>query len=249
MLLHAVTRCAAALGSWPQATDAAVHASCLLGAEEGELLARLEAEASARDAWSAMCGRFAAALDNHRERMSDDLSYRLEIRLALWYRHRANDLAAAEAMALRALERERSRSAGATLLCDIQRHNQSPAFVASLLRLDALDAAEAIASGKRSLDLLYEAAERTVEQDRKGAVEIVLQLYLEAARLWSRGVEAAGERSPATCVSFALDQLVKLDLEQGRAERAIQVLLDASKLPLTAEESRSHRARAADLLS
>ena len=128
MLLHAIARCAAALGAWAQATDAVVQACAMLGAEESELLGRLEAETSSRDAWSAMCERFALALDRHRERLLVDLCYRLEIRLALWYRHRVGDLASAEAMALRALAKEQSRSAGTMLLCDIQRHTESPAL-------------------------------------------------------------------------------------------------------------------------
>ena len=249
MLLHAIARCAAALGAWAQATDAVVQACAMLGAEESELLGRLEAETSSRDAWSAMCERFAVALDRHRERLLVDVGYRLEIRLALWYRHRVGDLASAEAMALRALAKEQSRSAGTMLLCDIQRHTESAALVGTLLRLDALDAAEALTRGSRSLDLLYEAAERMLVQDRTRGAEILMLLYQESARLWIRGASAGGERSPATCASFAVEQLVKLDIEQGRVERAVQLLLDASKLPLTPQESQSYRARAAELLT
>ena len=248
-LLHAIVRCASALASWELATDCAVQACCLIGAEESELLGLLEGEASEHDAWDAMCERFAIALGRHAERMGPELCYRLEIRLALWYRHRAGNLAAAEAIALRALEKERTRSAGAALLCDIQRHNDSPLLVDTLLRLDAIDAAESVATGSRNLDLLFEAVERVLTHDRARASEVVLRLYTEAARLWGRGETAAGARSPAASATFAVEHLVRLDVEQGRVERAVQLLLDAAKLPLSREESRSLRTRAAELLT
>jgi len=243
-VLHAVATSAAAVGNFGAACRAVVAASAERGVEEHELLSMLERETSSRDAWGAMCESFSAALGARGEELSASLIHGLNERLALWLFHRASDAAAAEGAVVRAVEADGMRRDTLLLACDIQRALESSGLIDSLLRLDTLDAASSGLSGGRNLDPLAEAAERSLAAGSEGAQAIVSSLYQTAARLWASDQQATGERNAATCATWAVDRLVSMDVEAGQVERAVQLLLDAAKLPLPPEDSRALRLRA-----
>ena len=78
------------------------------------------------------------------------------------------------------------------------------------------------------------AAEIAVDgrMERARAREIVAALYRKAARLFVRQEDVTGEHQPELAVMWGLEQLVRIDCEDGRRTKAIETLLGAVQLPL-----------------
>ena len=223
-LQRAIIRASAKARSWDDAAMAVV-AICSLRQliDEGAIEAITEA-AQATDGWAPITSAMGEALET--AMMPPDLVRELEMMLARWCRDHVGDLDAAEAAARRAVEADQDHRETVLLLAELQRRHPGPELAETLVHLDALS--------ERDLDALREAAEIAVDgrMERARAREIVAALYRKAARLFVRQEDVTGEHQPELAVMWGLEQLVRIDCEDGRRTKAIETLLGAVQLPL-----------------
>jgi tetratricopeptide (TPR) repeat protein len=223
-LQRGIIRASAKARSWDDAAMAVV-AICSLRQliDEGAIGAITEA-AEATDGWRPISEAMIEALET--AMMPPDLVRELEMMVARWYRDHADDLDAAEAAAKRAVEADPDHRETLLLLAELQRRHPGPELAETLVHLDALS--------DRDIDALHEAStiavETGMEPDR--AREIVAACYRKAARLFVRQETVTGQQQPEPAVMWALEQMVRMDCEHGQRQRAIQVLLGATQLPL-----------------
>jgi tetratricopeptide (TPR) repeat protein len=233
--LEAIVRCASRAHSWGEATQAAVTAVALRDRIRPEVVSALEVGAADADDWASLASSLGVALGDRR--LSPAVAQGLEAVVARWFRDHVGDLEAAIRAAQRAAQvAGPGRFEALALLADLQRSQRHEGLVATLLELDRLADA--------SLDPLKEAAEASLM--RPEAPQILERLHRKAAGMWLRGEAASGTVDPPTATRWALERL--LEQVAGSPERAIEVMLDATRLPLSAEEAVDLRRRAAELL-
>jgi len=235
--LEAATRCAAALGSWPTACEAALGCIALDQRTTASIISTLEAGATQADDWLGLTTAMVETIG------SNPAAPQLETAVATWYRDHLTDLDAAEQAAARAADHDETPSlATLELLADLQRRNPGPALVDTLLAIDRTSA--------DSLDALREAAQISTEQDDVALTQRVLErLYRKAGSMWVRDAATTGDTQPSEVTQWALNKLVAHLIFAGNATRAVHTLMDAAHLPLDTEHNCELRRRAAEMLS
>ncbi len=239
--LHAAIRVAAKLGNWKAATESAVASTIARDRLEPPVFELLEATADNLSAWSELTAAMAEAVQN-RDSLRADLARQLQTRIALWHRDRLEDLDAAEESARRAADHDLRHQETLSLLASLQRRAPGPALVETLVAINRLS--------ERDLDPLREAAQIALDtaDEYESKRSAVARLYAKAARLWERSEQASGEQTVKESAAWAIEQLTGLDLEAGRQDRAVKLLLDGARLPFDAESSRVMWIRAANIL-
>ncbi|PRP90612.1 tetratricopeptide repeat protein [Enhygromyxa salina] len=238
---EAVSRCAAQAGRWPEAANAALLTIVARERTDGSLVTDLETAAAAADAYPALAAAFEAALAEHGGGLRRTLLRGLELLVSSWWA-KTGDMAQASAAAWRGVNHEPTHPESLAHLAALQRQDPGPKLIETLLRLDAL--------AEHDLDQLYEAATIGLEagdEHAELARQTLVRMYRKAARMWSRGDQASGERTPDEAARWSLERLVELAADEP--EQAVRLLLDGATLPVEPDTSRDLRRRAAEMLA
>lgn len=232
---RATTRSAAAEGRWDVAARALVSVARARGAWDRDLVAFVEDAAAAASAWDGVTAELGAAVVREAE-LPADLAGEIERTIAVWHRDRRRDPAAAEEALLRALERSAGGVDTLQMLAGVQRRAPGRPLVDTLIRL--ADAGEGV------LAALHEAATVAVDalHDEALSRAIVERLLAEVA---SRLASGEGEDDLAELAAFAIRELVHLASAEGDHLRAVEILVDAARLPLGPEVARARLHEAA----
>jgi len=207
-------------------------------------LAHLAEQADAREEHAALAVALETALDE--SALPQHLAPALYEQAARWQRDRVGDAIAAERLASRAAALSPSE-ANLSLLAELRRQLASPNLREALLELDRLQ--------PRALDALQEAARITLQPPADGTPTstdrhaVVERLYRKAASMWNRNESTQGTLEPASVAQWSLDRLVELHIEEGRPTRAVDALMDGTRLPLEPARALELRRRAAEMLA
>ncbi|MBX7195222.1 MAG: hypothetical protein K1X94_24415 [Sandaracinaceae bacterium] len=170
-----------------------------------------------------------------------ELGRDIENRIASYHRDRRGDETRSMAALSRALEHDPGHAETLRELARLQWRAPGRPLVDTLLALSERLVGD--------LDALYDAARIAVDPvgDLVLAREVLERLFREATRLWRRGERARGERPAERTAIDAHTQIVGLEIDASRYERAIEWLVEGSRLPIPAAESRAMLRRAADI--
>jgi lipopolysaccharide biosynthesis regulator YciM len=170
-----------------------------------------------------------------------ELGRDLENRVAAYHRDRRGDETKSMAALSRALEHDAGHADTLRELARLQWRAPGRPLVDTLLALSERLVGD--------LDALYDAARIAVDPvgDLVLAREVLERLFREATRLWRRGERARGEHPAERTAMDAHKQIVELEITASRYERAIEWLVEGSRLPIPANESRAMLRRAADI--
>lgn len=170
-----------------------------------------------------------------------ELGRDLENRVAAYHRDRRGDESRSMAALSRALEHDAGHADTLRELARLQWRAPGRPLVDTLLALSERLVGD--------LDALYDAARIAVDPvgDLVLAREVLERLFREATRLWRRGERARGEHPAERTAMDAHKQIVELEVTASRYERAIEWLVEGSRLPIPANESRAMLRRAADI--
>ncbi|MCS6857030.1 MAG: tetratricopeptide repeat protein [Sandaracinaceae bacterium] len=169
-----------------------------------------------------------------------ELACAIERVLARWYRERLGDEEEARQAMRRAIAHDDSDVHALAELIELERRAPSKAL------FDALVMMAERQPGR--LDLWMEAAGFAAQNLRDARLlrRVLERLFGEAARKWREGAE--GEAlSAGAGARWAIEYLVALEIEEGRAERAIEWLLELSRLPVGPEERQALFRRAGEI--
>src|SRR5262245_53226168 len=167
------------------------------------------------------------------------LASEMHMRIAAWHRDRRFDPAAAEASYKRAAACDATRVDALRALVALEERNPNRALYDTLERLADAD--------PRDLDVVYRAAELAVDSLRDpGLAKTSLNLRLGgASAAWRGTAPARGRLLPSDYVAWAVDRLVDIHVAAQEATAALDLLVDASRLPFDAETRLALRHRAA----
>lgn len=233
-------RVGAAAGRWDGAASAAVTASVARDAMQDSLVGSLDERAREAGALAAVAAGLAGAIPAAGD-VRGELGRALESRVASWLSADVEDLDGAEAAVQRALAHERGHTDTLRELARLQWRAPSRALVDTLIELAS--------HFPEDLDPLYDAAKLAVDPvaDADLAKSIYEKLHRSARRLWEGTGDATGERKSADVAVESLDELIRIATEANDTQRAIDLLVDGARMPVTAEKSRELRTRAGDL--
>ena len=222
---------------WDAAAKVIVQHAMATGELVDVLFQELEAVATAPAAWDGITGAFAAAIAE-RSDLLPHIGRELEARVAEWHRDRRGDPDGAEAAFTRALTHDPSNAELLGALAQLQRRAKGRPLVDSLLRLSQATGGD--------LDLLREAAEIATSSiaDRALAKSILERLMRLATDRWvgtsePNGVTSGGTSGPDTYARWAVDELVRIYNEEGDAEKIVDLLVEAARLPFELETTRA----------
>ena len=173
--------------------------------------------------------------------LSPTIASQLQLQLAGWHRDQRNDDDAAIAALRRSLELGGDRASTLGELAVLERAKPpSPQLLETLRRLADADA--------RDLDVLVEAAEVAGRlADRERAIEILGQVLGRATAAW-RGATQVQSTRPADAVArWSVDSLVELHRAASRPGAAVDLLVEAARLPFDTAQKRELRLRAAQI--
>ena len=238
--LDAIARCGAGCKAWDSATRALVATVSLRDRIISAVVDTLEGAATSPDEWRALADAMTAAIAD--ASLHGDLAQQLEVLVAGWYRDHCEDADAAQLAAGRAAEHGAGKLSTLELLATLQRRTPDSQLLTTLQRIDVVR--------EHSLDPLYEAATVALQLgDSERVPSILERLYRKSAGMWLRDEPASGEHAADEIAQWALDQLIEQHILAGDNDRAVNVLLDGTRLPLPAEKVAALRRRAADMLT
>ena len=170
-----------------------------------------------------------------------DLARDLENQFAAYHRDRRGDETRSMAALSRALEHDPAHADTLRELARLQWRAPGRPLITTLLSLSDRLVGD--------LDALHDAARIAVDPvgDLVLAREVLERLFQEATRLWRRGERARGEHPPEATALAAHAEIVELELQASRYERAIEWLVEGSRLPIPAGNARLLLRRAADI--
>jgi len=232
-----VLRLAPAAGAWAEAGATLLRYSAAKERLDLAQLEELEAAARAGGAVDAL----ASALEEAAATIAlpPAVGAALWARLAAWHREPRGDRAAAIAAYGKALTAGGDRADLLRALADLTRPGgASPALLDVLRRLADAD--------PRDLDVLVEAADTASRiGDRDASLTILGQVLGRATAAWRGSAAITSARPPEAVVRWAQDGLVELHRAAGRPRAAVDLLVDAARLPFDVATRRELRLRAA----
>jgi lipopolysaccharide biosynthesis regulator YciM len=232
-----VVRLAPKLGRWDDAVKTALAAMAARDRLDESLLADLEGAAG--DA--ATVDALAAALEKGLTTIAlpPPVAAEISLRLGRWHRDRRHEARPSIASLRRGLELGGDRAPVLRELAALERElPPTTAFLDTLRRLADADG--------RDLDALVEAADIAGRLgDREQAIAILGQVLGRATAAW-RGTSAIESSRPADAVArWAVDALVDLYRAANRPRAAVDLLVEAARLPFDDKTRRDLRVRAA----
>lgn len=234
----AVARLAGAAGRWDEVAGALLAYVVDRDHIPEGVLAEARSAADDGDALAAWVGALTAALagTDLPSRHAAELSWRV----AGWQRDALDDADAAEAALLVAAERDKNRVDVHQALAALQRRHPDAALHTTLLRLTELEPDD--------LDVFAEAAELAdAELDAETAEQSLTALLSRASAAWKGTAPARGDRDPAQLVAHAVDRLVERALARDAGDAALDLLLEAARLPFDDATRLALRNRAAHI--
>ena len=237
--VQGVIRLAPALGRWDDAARVALAYFAARDRFDEELLGKLVAAADelGGGAFDALVAAMNGAMRG--VELSPSVAAEVEHTLARWQRDRGGDAAAAIASLERTLALGGDRREPLEELAERLRAQPPGAKLLDVLRrLADVDA--------RDLDVLVEAGDVASKlADREQAIHILGQVLGRATAAW-RGTSAIrSSRPPEAVARWAIDGLVELQVGAGRPRAAVDLLVEAARLPFDDATRRELRLRAA----
>ncbi|MEM6293714.1 MAG: tetratricopeptide repeat protein [Myxococcota bacterium] len=245
---RAIIEASARAGTWTAAAAAAMGICRARELLDEDVLNGLAQAADVTDGWEPLL----AALDEALADVSGlptAVARDLYAQVARWHLDQRDDLAAAETSARNALGFAAGHRPTLEFLAELQRRvpeaaqGDEPPLCHTLVEIDGLS--------DRDLDPLTEAAEVAEAAPAGDAFRrtLLARLYRKSARLLAAAEAIGGSRDPKTVVTWALEQLVALDVAGERHADAIKALVAAAQMPLPREAVNQLRLRAAALCS
>lgn len=227
--------------SWDAAAKCVLDRAVAIGELDEVLIGPLEHHLQGQ-AWESISSAMESAVAERTD-APQFVSRDLEARVAGWHRDRRADADAAEAAYVRALAHDTQNVDLLGALAQLQRRARGRPLIDSLLRLSQATGGD--------LDLLREAAEVAggVVVDRALAKNIIERSLKIATERWLGSDEPpVSSTQPALVVlhvDWALSELVRIHNEEGDAERIVELLRGAAKLPYPTERTRAMQHEAA----
>lgn len=246
---RALIRASASATAWAAASEAAVAICRARQVVDTDALESLSAAAQRHEAWPALTAAFAESL-NDVAGLPVAVARDLNLQLARWYLDACEDVdAAAEATAaahrLTPEHRETLEQLAAVQRRQpASRFGERPALCETLVALDA---------GSPDIEALHEATEAAVDAEADPAYtrDLVVRLYRKAGRLLATSDHTSAvtnpEHTPRGSTLFAVEHLVRTDIDAGRQVDAIATLQAAAELPLPRTDVLDLRLQAARL--
>ena len=220
----AAARVAAEQQQWSRAARELTLSAAAKGGMEDVPFEAIDRQAEAANAVHAFCEGLDACLNDTGLQLSASLRRSLLRYLAALQRDKQNDLRAAESAYERALLLDERDHETLQALCATQRALGSAGLLPTLRNLAELE--------RDNLDPLWEAALLAHSSSEQHAV--LDALYQRAAALWRRGRAPSGLRNVADACAFAIERTCQLYHAEGQPERALALLIDATRLPFDA---------------
>lgn len=217
----AAARLAAQLGHWEHAARELVACSAAKGGMPAAAFQMLDAAARGASAWDQLCSGLDEALRDPPEQLSARVKRDLLRHTAALHKEQRGDLAAAERALLAASALDASDRETLVDLAGVQRTLRSPKLIATLKKLSDAE--------RDSLDALWEAAE--VAGDAAESAPLFTALFERAVFLWRRGNTPSGQRKAPAAVAFAVERLCAIYRAQQQPERALDLLVESTRLP------------------
>jgi tetratricopeptide (TPR) repeat protein len=233
-----IVRLGSRLGRWQEAAQAVVTHTLAINDLVAELIDELEQVAADNNAFDAL----APALENAMgaaEEMVPHLGFDIYYRIAKWHRDKREQPAAAEESLLKAVALDGNRADALRDLAELQRAHPGRPLFDTLRRLADVD--------PNDLNVIGEAASVAAEHvgDRQLTRTTLSAVMGRAAAAWRGTTEAKGSQPPEKFVAWALEQLVSDYLEADEPAAAVDLLVDASRMPFDEETQLAMRRRAA----
>jgi tetratricopeptide (TPR) repeat protein len=227
------------LGTWDGITEAVVRYTGAREAFDDELVEILESSAGKQNANDQLAKGLTAALDKHKVPSSVGAAY--YHKLTLIHRDQRKDKTAATRALRRALELGGERQPWLADLVVLEKDNGVTAQL--------LDALRRLADADgRDLDALVGAADAASKLgEREQAVEILSAVLGRATAAWRGTAGIRSARSVDAVAKWAIEGLVDLYRTGGRARAAVDMLIEAARLPFDQGTRREMRMRAAQL--
>jgi tetratricopeptide (TPR) repeat protein len=242
-----VVRLASWQGAWQTAVEAALCEPFDGGVLMGDFLPLMEKAASgAADAQDSLktLGKILSTALAKKAGLSGAVGRAVEERMADWAVDPEKAAAWKEKALLRARDYDPAHLPTLRGLAEAQRSHGGRSLYETLVQIAAL--------APRELDPLVEALD-IAERDKKdpGPVRAVLaSLFDRSAGLMRTGQAAEGKSSAVECVVRAAQGLAKqlgASRDKSEVRRAVDYLLEASRLPIGADVAQTLRARAGEL--
>jgi tetratricopeptide (TPR) repeat protein len=239
-----VVRLASALGRWNVAVEAALSPPVAPDLVERELVPLLEKAAAEVEGGHRAAGEALSAAIVRRPSLPRALVRDLEMRVAGWMLsgpEAEHSGAGAERALLRAAAADPTSVTALERLAELQRARPGRALFDTLMKLGTL---------KPGLEPLLEAVELTRTQADEEMSRIAHRQLLDRAVQLLRSGGKAGRKAAQAAAMKGVEGLAALLVAGGdrdEARQAVDLLMDTSRLPLSAESSRGLRRRAARL--
>ena len=234
---QAVVRIGSRLGRWVEVAAAICDCIRTRGRIEEPLLSEIDEAAGETGTYDEMCRVLTAAVDQGG--LESHLAAEMHVRIAGWHKDRRADPSGAEASLRRAVACDATRIDALRELVALQEANPDRSLYDSLQRLADADA--------RDLDVVHRAAQLAVEtlNDRALARSSLTTLIGRATAAWRGTAHTRSKQAPADLVAWAVDRLVDLFVQAQEANAALDLLVDASRLPFELDTRLALRHRAA----
>ncbi|MCE9580469.1 MAG: tetratricopeptide repeat protein [Deltaproteobacteria bacterium] len=229
----------AEMSSWDEAVAAVLGLMKARERFDDQLLRELEDKAVAQGAIDSYVRAVDAALP--KAGLTNAIASQIYLLTASWHRDRRNDVTSAITNFRRGLELGGDRASTLTELAALERTRPvSPQLLETLRRLADADGT--------NLDVLVEAAEVAGRiGDRDAAVALLGQILGRATAAWRGAAQVQSSRSPDAVARWAIESLVELHRAAGRTRAAVDLLVEAARLPFDDASKRDLRLRAAQL--
>jgi tetratricopeptide (TPR) repeat protein len=234
---QAVVRIGSRLGRWVEVAAAICDCIRTRGRIEESLLNEIDEAAGETNTYDEMCRVLSAAVDQGG--LEPHLAAEMHVRIAHWHRDRRAAPASAELSLRRAVACDATRLDALRELVALQEQDPGKNLYETLQRLADAD--------PRDLDVVHRASELAVDTlgDRGLAKSSLNTLLGRATAAWRGTAPARGKLPPSDYVAWAVDRLVDLHVQSQEANAALDLLVDASRLPFDAETRLALRHRAA----
>ena len=239
--VSAVIRLAGPEGGFPEMVAAMLGYASARQAIPEDLLGSIVGFAdNIEGGYEKLCETLAGSLDES----GLDAAYQAELhaRIAGWQQNELESDGAALQSLLRSTQLDRSRVDTYSRLAGLQAGSRDAALYATVRRLCEIDAGE--------LSHFREAAEIALEVlGSEQQQESLAALQARAVAAWRGSAPATSEIPAQEVVAWTIEQLVAHYVETEQAQRALDLLIDASRLPFAEATCLDMRKRAAAIAS
>jgi tetratricopeptide (TPR) repeat protein len=236
--VEGIVRLGTRLGRWQDVATVTVGHIVAVNDLVTPLLDEMEKVAEEASSFDAMAPAMEKAM-SETEGLPPHLGFSIWYRIAKWHRDKREDAGAAEKALLEAVSLDGNRADALRDLAELQRAHPGRPLFDTLRRLADVDPDD--------LNVIGEAASVAAEHvgDRELTRTTLSAVMGRAAAAWRGTTEAKGAQPPEAFVAWALEQLVGDYLAAEEPAAAVDLLVDASRMPFDEETQLTMRRRAA----